>query len=173
MVIDTDPKEPRPAMTPPTMTEWRARLFFAGCAAAFAVAALTAAPRPAEARVWVSVGVPFPGYYYGSGPNYGYYPPPYAYAPPPGYYPPAGYPAPGAYPPPAGPSPSAYTPGAPATAPAIPAQPKVTYTNKPAFTNSAGQTCREYKATDTTNRRPVDVFGTACQQADGQWRVIY
>jgi hypothetical protein len=115
--------------------------------------------------VFVAVGAPCCGYYYGPGPYYGY-PPPYYYAPPPGYYPPP----PGYYPPPA----SANAPGQPAppasatSAMAAPGSPPITYTNKPAFTNSAGQTCRQYKATDGGR----DVFGTACQQADGQWRVV-
>lgn len=172
-----------------TRTDWRACLFITGCAAALAVVALAAAPQPAQARVWVSVGFPFAGFY-GPRPYYGY-PAPYYYAPhyygPPAYYPPAYYPAPNAYPP-AGQAPSAYTPpgyGPPEASPTEPtpntppqaatapaATPSITYTNKPAFTNSAGQTCREYKTTDTSNPHPVDVFGTACKQADGQWRVV-
>jgi hypothetical protein len=174
----------------PTRTDRRVRFSRAGVAAAIAVVSLTLAPLPAQARVWVSVGGPFPGYYYGPGPYYDY-PAPYGYASPPGYYPPAAYPAPEAYPPAPGASPSAYTPspynapydppaagmqpvpGAPPAAAAAPAaKPRVTYTNKPAFTNSAGQTCREYRASDASGGRAVDVFGTACKQADGQWRVV-
>ena len=34
----------------------------------------------------------------------------------------------------------------PAAPTAAQAMPRITYTGKPAFTNSAGQTCREYKA---------------------------
>jgi surface antigen len=48
----------------------------------------------------------------------------------------------------------------------------ITYTNKPAFTNAAGQTCREYKTTNAAAGRSVDVYGTACKTADGQWRVV-
>jgi surface antigen len=55
---------------------------------------------------------------------------------------------------------------------AAPSSPAITYTNKPAFTNAAGQTCREYKSTDATGGHPIDVFGTACKAADGQWRVV-
>jgi hypothetical protein len=179
-------------------------------AAALAVTALTVAAVSAEARVWVSLGYPFPGYSYGPGPYYPY--PPADYAPPPSaYYPPAtypqpqGYPVPGAYPPPNMPGAPAYglppagdepsgaaVPAAPAqpeyaplaTAPAHPAPPKptagaapgklpgITYTNKPAFTNSAGQPCRQYKTTDMAKGYPVDVYGTACRHADGQWRVV-
>jgi len=179
-------------MIGPTRTFWRARLLLLGFAA-LALTALTSVSPPAQARVWVSVAGPCCGYAYPD-PYYGYPPPPpYAYAPPPGYYPPppdAG--APGAYPP-VGPAPSAYTPDAPAAgyapaasyaptasyAPATSYAPapsgaaaQVTYTNKPAFTNAAGQTCRQYKTTDASGGHPVDVYGTACRQADGQWRVV-
>jgi hypothetical protein len=58
-------------------------------------AALKLNAAPAEARVFVSVGVPFYGYgccgpYYGGYP-YGYYPPPVVYAPPPVVYQPPVY----------------------------------------------------------------------------------
>jgi hypothetical protein len=158
-------------MTCLTWTRWHARLLLPGAAALLALIALTTASSPAQARGWVSVG-PCCGYW-GPGPYWGY-PPPYAYYPPPAYYPPAPYPAPGAYPPPA---PTGYTPGTPAVptataAPAVPSaargQPQISYTSKPAFSNSAGQTCREYKANDGGR----DVFGTACRQTDGQWRVV-
>lgn len=164
-------------------TNWRARLLFTGIATVLAIVALATISPPAQARVWVSAGVPCCSYY--PGPYYGYPSPPYAYVPPPGYYPPPpDYGAPGAYPP-AGAAPSAYTPGTPTSsyAPGVPtsgyappsgagAAAAVTYTNKPAFTNAAGQTCRQYKTTDATGGHPVDVYGTACQQADGQWRVV-
>jgi hypothetical protein len=143
-------------------------------------------------------GYAYPGPYYGypPPPPYAYAPPPGYYPPPDAGIPGAG--APGAYPP-AGPAPSAYTPDAPApsyppatgyaptasyaptagyapTASYAPtangAAAQVTYTNKPAFTNAAGQTCRQYKTTDTSGGHPVDVYGTACRQADGQWRVV-
>jgi hypothetical protein len=55
-------------------------------------------------------------------------------------------------------------------APINPSTPRITYTSKPAFTNSAGQTCREYKTSDPAAGH--DVFGTACKAADGQWRVV-
>ena len=175
-------------MIGPTWTRWRTRLLLTGSAAALAFTALATAAPPAQARVWVSVGVPCCGYY--PGPYYGYPPPPYAYAPPPGYYPPPGAYPPGAYPPPPdGAAPSAYAPGQPvpgyapgqpapgyappagaapsaAATPGAPGTAGITYTNKPAFTNAAGQTCREYKAADMTTT------GTACRQADGQWRVV-
>jgi hypothetical protein len=169
----------RISMLVPTLTRWRARLVFTGIAGALAIGTLATLPSPAQARVWVTVGVPG-CCYYAPDPYYGYPPPPYAYAPPPNYYYP---PPPAGYPPAGGAAPSAYTPGYPPQAgypPAggaapmasAPAAAGITYTNKPAFTNSAGQTCREYKTTDTTAGHPVDIFGTACKQADGQWHVV-
>ena len=162
-------------MIRPTRIDWCARLPLAGSATALALLALTAISPPAQARGFFDVGMPLLGCCYAPGPYYGYPPPPY-------YYPPASYyPAPSVYPPPPGAAPSAYTPGepTPSYAPsagtdplAAPASPRVTYTNKPAFTNSAGQTCREYKTSATPGGRPVDVYGTACRQADGQWRVV-
>jgi hypothetical protein len=154
-----------------TLTNWRARLLLTGFAALLAMVGLAMTSPPAEAGFFVGIGVPCCGYYYGPGPYYGY-PPPYYYAPPagyypppPGYYPPAG--APSAYTPP--PAPNAASPSAMAT-PMPRGSPQITYTSKPAFTNAAGQTCREYKTTDATAGR--DVFGTACREADGQWRVV-
>ena len=197
-----------------TQMSWRARLSLAGIAGALAIGSTAALPTPAQARVWVSVGVPFPGYYYGPGSYYDY-PPAYSYYPyapqpypaPPAYYPQAAAPAPSAYypqagypqaaypqaaypqatypqatypqatypqagyPPAAAPAPPAYAPPTGA-APAPAAATGITYTSKPAFTNASGQTCREYKTTETSSTHPIDVFGTACQQADGQWRVV-
>jgi hypothetical protein len=148
-------------MSGPTQTRWRARLVFAGIAGVLAIGAIATLPSPAQARGWVSVGVPCCGYY--PGPYYGYYPPPPYYdAPPPGYYPP-----PAGYAPPMQPAPSAYTPPA---APATPsAAVSITYTNKPAFTNASGQTCRQYTANNPSGKA---IYGTACQAADGQWRVV-
>jgi hypothetical protein len=165
-------------MNGPAQSHWRARFFLAGIAGILAIGAVCALPAPAQARVWISGG-PCCGYW-GPGPYYGgYYPPPYYYAPPAYvYYPPApaGYPPPAAYPPAAAPDPSAYAPpqvpGAPAPTayapPAAAGMPAITYTSKPAFTNASGQTCREYKANGAGGQQ---VYGTACQQADGQWRV--
>jgi hypothetical protein len=164
-----------PIWISPTWIKWRSRLLLTGFTAFLAVAARTTPAPPAQA-FFIGVGVPCCGW--GPGPYYGYPPPPYGYYPPPAYYPPQGY-----YPPPVGSAPSAYTPTQPtpgyppagsgpapsATAePTGPATPRITYTSKPAFTNSAGETCREYKTTDTGH----DIFGTACKQADGQWRVV-
>jgi hypothetical protein len=151
-------------MNAPTNSRWRARLVFAGIAGALAIGALAALPAPAQARVWVSA--PCCGWY-GPGAYYGYYPPPYYY----GYGSPGAYYSP-PYPPPAGPAPSAYTPQSayPAPSTATPgAAAAITYTNKPAFTNAAGQPCRQYMA-NAGSGQPV--YGTACRMADGQWRVV-
>ncbi|HEV2335203.1 MAG TPA: hypothetical protein VGS13_06890 [Stellaceae bacterium] len=126
-------------------------------AIAFGIAAWAAPSAPATARVFVGIGIPFPGYYA-----------PYPNYPPPAYYPyyapaPAYYPPPEAYSPPAAaysppPGPSAAPAAAPATSDAI------TYTTRPAFRNAAGQTCREFQAAG-------GALGNACQDSDGQWRV--
>jgi hypothetical protein len=101
--------------------------------------------RPAEARVWVGVGVGVPvwgGYYYP--PAYPYYPySPYPYASP---YPYGSY----------------YYP--PASQPAAPAQPG---TGGPSTAN-----CRDYTTTETIDGRPQTVTGSACQQPDGSWRIV-
>lgn len=125
-----------------------------GLAAAAAVLGLTvwtAVPSQADARVFVDIGVPFPGYY-----PYPY-PYPYAYAPPPAYYYPP--PAQAYYPPPAAPA------AAPAAAPVAAAAPaSISYTEKPAWRNAAGQSCREVRYANGG-------LGTACQDASGQWRI--
>src|SRR5438309_1056073 len=98
------------------------RIGYVVLAVAFGLVAWAATPSPASARVFVGIGLPFPGYA-----PYPFYP--YAYAPPPPYYyppPPAAY-----YPPPAGGP-------APAAAPAAAAP--ITYTERPAFKNASGQT---------------------------------
>jgi len=165
-------------MSGPTQTSWRNRVLFSGVGIALTAGAIVVASTPAQA-FWI--GFPFGGYY--PAPYY-YAPPPYYYAPPPAaYYPPAAYPADPGLAAPAQPAPSAYSPQttAPAngqqtapsayspstTAPNPAAQ--ITYTNKPAFKNASGQTCREYQ---TTGGSGTAVFGTACEAADGQWRVV-
>ncbi len=153
-------------MSGPTRIPWRSRLFFAGLTGLAAICAVAALPSPAQA-FWV--GFPFPGYY--PAPYY-YYPPPYYYAPPAAYYPPPAYPAAAAAAPPAPsapgqqPSSTAYVPPATTASPSPAAQ--ITYTSKPAFRNASGQTCREFTTNDASGKA---VYGTACQAADGQWRV--
>jgi hypothetical protein len=94
------------------------------CALALAALLAMFGPAPAEARVFVHLGIGGPYYGYPAYPPYAYYPPPYPYyypAPPPVVYapPPAVYapPPPPSYPPYATP-PAAYTPpSGPAYAP--------------------------------------------------------
>lgn len=171
-------------MSGPTQTRWRSRIYFVGIAAALAIGAIAAVPSPAQAY-WF--GFPFGGYY----PAPYYYYPPYYYAPPAAYYPPA-YPADPAYTAPAQPAPPAYGQQPSSTAYSQPTQPssytqeplppltqpstsatpgtaaQITYTNKPAFKNASGQTCREFTGSDASGKA---AYGTACQAADGQWRV--
>jgi hypothetical protein len=145
-------------MTGMPRMDWRSHARLAAFVAAFALIALPIVSRPANA-FWIGFGAPFP--YYGYGPYWGY-PAPYYPPPPPAYYPPP--PGPTAY----APAAPGYGVAAPTAAPAAATTtPAITYTKKPAFTNSVGQSCREYKTTDGSH----DVFGTACKQADGQWRV--
>ena len=131
-----------------------ARPMMAALAIVAGCGAWALAPTPAAARIFIGVGfgLPlFPGAYWP------YYPPyPYYYPPPPAY---AYYPAPAA------PLPA---PGAPPPAAAAAPNAAITYTSRPAFTNAAGQPCREYTAT----RGSQQVFGTACRDAGGQWRII-
>jgi hypothetical protein len=117
-----------------------------GAAAAVVALAVAEMATPASAFV-IGFGFPYPGFYAGPWP---YYPAPSYY---PYYYPQAYY-----YPPPA-----AYYPPA-TTSPYAPATAAITYTDRPAFRNGAGQTCREYRVASGAR-------GTACQDAGGQWRV--
>ncbi len=145
-------------MTMSTKIRWitgvRAAALVAGLACGAALLALS----PAEARVFVGVGfgfpIGFPGYYY----------PPYP--PPPFYSPPAYYPPPGPYPPPAPPAPGGYPPSAAVQAP----HPPITYTPRRPWTNSSGRQCREYQT--TRDGRSTKVYGTACRDPDGQWRIV-
>jgi hypothetical protein len=73
-----------------------------------------------------------------------YYPPPVVAYPPPVYY---------------GPPAVAYAPGA-AYAPSAP------------VAQQSQQYCREYQTTSIINGRPQQVFGTACLQPDGTWRIV-
>lgn len=118
------------------------RIRYAVLAVAFGLVAWAAMPSPASARVFVGIGLPFPGFA-----PYPYYP--YAYAPPPPYYPPP---------------PAYYPPQAAAAPAAAPAAASITYTERPAFKNATGQTCREVRFASGT-------IGTACQDAGGQWRI--
>jgi hypothetical protein len=106
------------------------------------VVAATLIPFPAAARVRGFVGFGF---------NLGVPvfppPPPVVYAPPPVYYVP---PPPLVYSPP-----PVYAPAA-ATAPS----------------SSNGQYCREYQSSTVIDGKPQALYGTACLQPDGTWRII-
>jgi hypothetical protein len=132
-----------------TATPRPARIGIAPIVILIAIVAGAAAPTPARAQL--SFG--FDWWRYDAPSSY-YYPPP-AYYP---YYPPAYYP----------PAAAGYSPP-PAAAPAPPSPMPITYTGRPAFTNAAGQVCREYLATLAAGAAPV--YGTACRDANGQWRV--
>jgi hypothetical protein len=135
------------------------------CAAVIAgsaVAGMLLAAAPAAARVFVGVGIGLPGFYAPAPyPYYPYaYPYPYYYPPPP-YYPPGG-----AYPPAAAPQSGYEPPGGPPSAASF------SYTDRPGWTNAAGQPCREYKSTQAVGGRPTDVYGTACRDPNGTWRIV-
>jgi hypothetical protein len=94
---------------------------------------------------------------------YPFYPAPYfpapAYYPPPASYPPYGsYATPGSYGP----------PGADGSAQRRPA---ISYTQRPGWTNAAGQYCREYKSGQGAGNR-AEHYGAACRDQDGQWRIV-
>jgi hypothetical protein len=136
-----------------------------GIGAAATVAALgfvgsVATPTPAAAWVGVSVGVPF---------GFPFYAPPY---PPPPFFPPPP-PPPGAFyqPPPGYPPPPSSGYGPAAAAP--PQPPSITYTPRRAWTDAQGRQCREYKTTREVGGRPAtQIYGTACRDPDGQWRIV-
>jgi hypothetical protein len=108
----------------------------------------------AAAGVFAGAALAYP-YAYG-------YPDPYAYPyPPPAYYPPQ---ASAYYPPQAPVNYPAPPPAAAAPAAATESSAAITYTNRPAFKNSAGQTCREFQAAS-------GAIGSACEDSSGQWRV--
>ena len=120
-----------------------------GAVAAGLALAWVATATSADAFI-IGFGFPYPGFYATPWPAY----------PPPGYYPyyPAYYPPAPAYPP------SAETAPAPASGAAVSGMAAITYTDRPAYRNAAGQTCRQY-------RSPNGAFGTACEDTSGQWRV--
>jgi len=59
---------------------------------------------------------------------------------------------------------NSYTPNYVAP-PAPPPDPPVNY-------NSAGMTCREFSQTVQINSNLKEIYGTACLQPDGSWRVV-
>jgi hypothetical protein len=119
-----------------------------GAVAGAALAALAAAtflPSSASARGFVGFGFNFGVPVYPP-------PPPIVYAPPPVYYVP---PPPVVYTPP----PAVYAPPPPPAAVSAPAP-------------TAGQYCREYQSTTVIDGRPQPMYGTACLQPDGTWRIV-
>ncbi len=124
------------------------RILMGGAAIALAAAALV--PFPAAARVHGVVGFGF---------NLGVPvfppPPPIVYAPPPVYYLP---PPPVVYTPPV-----VYAPPAPAAVTQPPASPA---------TADASSYCREYQSTSVIDGAPQTMYGTACRQPDGTWRIV-
>lgn len=108
-----------------------------------------------HAFVGINLSYGFGGYGYGYGyapyPYYGYWPRP-IYAPPPVVY---------------APPPVVYSP------PLAYAQPPVVGTpTSPPYTSRSGQTCREYQSNAIVNGRSQPVYGTACLQPDGTWRIV-
>jgi hypothetical protein len=144
------------------LTRPSSRLGIGALAMVLGIGAWTATPAPAAAQFLFG-----PRYY---APLPYYYPPPayYPYSPPPpAYYPPTA-PAYGAAPPATGAPPVPAYGAAPPAIGAPPASPTsstaITYTDRPAFRNAAGQTCREYRGAN-------GALGSACQDSTGQWRV--
>ncbi len=87
----------------------------------------------------------------------------------PGYYAPAYYPYPAYYAPP----PTVVY--APQPAPVVysqPAPPMSANQTSPTYTDSNGQTCREYQSTALIDGHHQSTYGTACLQPDGTWRVM-
>ncbi|CAO3362147.1 hypothetical protein ABNQ39_31710 [Azospirillum sp. A26] len=133
----------------------RAVALGAAMLAVAAAAAVMSVPGAAQARASVSVGI-------GVGPifpAYGYYHPYRYYAPPPPvvqYY----APPPVVYAPP----PVQYYAPPPGTVGADPAG--------PVYYSRSGQQCREYQSSAMVGGRPQPVYGTACLQSDGTWRIV-
>ncbi len=76
-----------------------------------------------------------------------FYGPPAYYAPPPPYY---------------APPPVVYAP-----APTLYATPA-----SPPYVGSSGASCQQFQSFGLINGRRERIYGTACQQPDGSWRVV-
>jgi surface antigen len=46
------------------------------------------------------------------------------------------------------------------------------FTPTQTYTSAAGQPCREYQSTVTIGGEIEKVYGTACREADGTWRIV-
>jgi hypothetical protein len=128
-----------------------------GVVAGAALAVLTAAaflPSQASARTHIGFGFNFGVPVYPPPPPIVYAPPPVYYVPPPPVYyvppPPVVYTSP----------PAVYAPPPPASYAPPPAAP------------TAGQYCREYQSTTVIDGKPQPMYGTACLQPDGSWRIV-
>jgi hypothetical protein len=95
------------------------------------------------------------GWWWVVGPTWYFYPAP--------VYP---YPDPYSVPPPIvqGPAPTVVVPAAPGTVVGTPTSPSYTAPN--------GQTCREYQSMADIGGQRQMVYGTACLQPDGSWRIV-
>ena len=125
----------------------RRQLVHALCLLSLGISMLAFDPAPAAAGSRTFIGLNF-GFAYAPYPYY--YPPPYYYYP---YYPP-----PVVYAPP----PVVYAPPAPMV---------VNPASAPYVANN-GQTCREYQSTTMIGGATRPVYGTACLQPDGTWRIV-
>ncbi|MGB3811234.1 MAG: hypothetical protein WA943_14170 [Parvibaculum sp.] len=137
-------------------TARKAGLALVAASALLAVGAMET-PALAHGRVSIGIGLGFPlfpayGYGYGSyyGGYYGGYYPPYYYRP---YYAPPVVYAP------------AYAP------PVVYQQPVQAVPTSDVYRSDNGQYCREYQSTVRVAGRYQNSYGTACQDADGTWRI--
>ena len=136
-----------------------------------AAAVVAVVPEPAQARTSVSVGI---GLGFGPiFPGYGYYQPYRYYAPPPPvvqYYapPPVVY----APPPPPPPVVQYYNPPPVAQYYNPPPAPIGVDPAGPVYYSRSGQQCREFQSRAMIGGRPQPIYGTACLQPDGSWRIV-
>lgn len=139
------------------------------CVSAISLAALSAGPAEAGRRHYhhhhgpsvggVILGLGVLGLTLGVASALAAPPPPPVYYPPPGYHPPPhgyGYAPPVRYAPPPYPR-GGYLDAVPTS---------------PVFTGPGGATCREFQSTALIGGRQEPIFGTACLQADGSWKVV-
>ena len=124
------------------------------CAAMAGSIVLVSEASPAAAHSGTFIGLNF-GFAYAPYPYYApyYYPQPYYYYPPPVVY---------------VPPPVVYAPAPVYTQPA----PRVVNPASAPYVARNGQTCREYQTTSVIGGQRRAVYGTACLQPDGAWRII-
>lgn len=122
--------------------------------AALAAAAVVSVPGTAQARASVSVGIGIGPVF----PGYGYYRPYHYYAPPVVQY----------YAPP----PVVYAPPPPVVQYYAPPAAVGVDPAGPLYYSRSGQQCREYQSRAMVGGRSQPVYGTACLQPDGTWRIV-